>query len=227
MNKQATLFLLVAASFATGCEKAPVGADTGSVATSSADASPAVAKEQKVYEGPFGLTMGLSREAVGELVEITPSETVPSIYHATTLPTPHPDFESYVLQFSETDGLCSVLAIGNDISTGDAGAEVKSAFDSLVEAVSGRYGKGKRYDFYSGAGSGAGEYWMMYLSSQDQTLAQIWNSDSGATLPTNISAIGLEAKALDMNVGYVNLKYEFSNFEKCVAETDAAKSKAL
>jgi hypothetical protein len=58
-------------------------------------------------------------------------------------------------------------------------------------------------------------------------LAVIWNKSTGATLPPTVSAISLEAGAISSDTGYINIRYEFSNFSDCESEDKAVRNKAL
>jgi len=180
------------------------------------------------YDGPFGLKAGLDMEAVkasGTRLDAVAEK--PGWFEAESVPTPHPGFETYFLQFSSSSGLCSISAIGKDIQTGDSGFHVRSAFESLDHALTEKYGKAKLYDFNSGAGSGNPEYWMMYLLQKDQTLSSVWDKEFGSTLPSDISSIGLTAAASNIDTGYLTLKYEFANIGDCVKETKARENQAL
>ena len=179
------------------------------------------------YEGPFGLKMGLSIEETKTLISgISRIEQSEWMYQADSVPIPHPDFESYSLLFSQKHGLCKILAIGKDIKSGDSGSEVKSAFNSLDESLSKKYGKGKKYDFTSSKYESP-EYWMMYLLKKNRTLYKFWRKEYGSTLLNNLSAIALNANASDMSTGYLTLSYEFENFSDCVDEAKTENSKGL
>ena len=216
--------LLVIFSLA-GCQKDP---DTIQTQASPPPVQQVVTpKKPLTYEGPFGLKMGLSIEETKSLISgISKSEESEWIYHADTVPIPHSDFESYSLRFSQTNGLCKISAIGKDIKSGDSGSEIKSVFNSLDESLSKKYGKGKKYDFTSSKYESP-EYWMMYLLKKNRTLTKFWMKEYGSTLSNNLSAIQLNANAIDMSTGYLILNYEFENFSDCVDEAKSEKSKAL
>lgn len=198
----------------------------GQSRTARAQPAPQVA-EQNTYEGPFGLQMGLSLDEVKTVIPgISSSDNVPLVYHANSVPSPHPDFESYMLVISRASGLCKVVAIGKSISSGNTGQEVRSAFDSLDEAISSKYGKGKKYD-YSTDRDESPEYWMMYLLKKNRTLAKYWDKNEGSTLTNDIGFISLEAGATRIDTGHLMLGYEFLNMPDCVAESKAQKHKSL
>ena len=180
-----------------------------------------------IYEGPFGLKMGLSLEEAKVLIpSLSKSEQNDWIYQAETAPVSHPDFEIYSLGFSQETGLCRISAIGKDIKSGDSGFEIRSAFESLDESLSKKYGKGKKYDF-SSSKYDSSEYWMMYLLKKNRTLIKVWDKENKSTLLNNLSSIMLSAKASDMSTGYLTVTYEFENMPNCEAEAKAQKNKGL
>jgi len=179
------------------------------------------------YNGPFGLKMGLSLEDAKALIpSLSADEEKPGVYSAANVPISHPDFESYSLTFSQKSGLCKIVGIGKDIASGDAGFEVRSAFDALDEALTKKYGKGKKYDFTSERYESP-EFWMMYLLKKNRTLAKVWSKEKSSILTNSLSAITLEAGATDMSTGYLVMRYEFENMSDCVAEATAEKNKGL
>jgi hypothetical protein len=219
---------LILALCCFGCARSSDAPPSESAALGSEPVAPTHVPTAKKYDGPFGLTAGLSIEEVRAAgTSLSPAEGEQGWFGADDVPTPHPDFETYFLHFSRKSGLCGISAIGKNIPTGDSGYEVRSAFEELAKAISAKYGKAKNYDFFSGAGSGDPQYWMMYLLQKDQTLAASWTKESGATLPESISAVFLKASATDTSTGFLSLKYEFSNQQDCADEGEAAKSEAL
>ena len=226
-NSKKAITGLLAIFVLAGCQKEQGMAQTQTQA-SSPPTQPTVAPPKPiVYEGPFGLKMGLSIEETKKLISgLSKNENGEWIYRADSVPTPHPDFDFYSLQFSENSGLCSISAIGKDIKSGDSGAEIRSDFNSLDESLSKKYGKGKKYDFTSSKYESP-EYWMMYLLKKNRTLAKFWNKENGSNILNNLSVISLQAKASDMSTGYLILSYDFENISDCMAESKANNSKGL
>ena len=223
------LIALTCAFFASGCSNATQeGSDNEpTIATAQEDETLAPVQRKKIknYDGPFGLEMGLGLE---EVQMIVPSLAVddPGIYTADNVPVAHAAFESYILQFSQSSGLCALTAIGKDIDSGQTGSEVRSRFESLAEGITAKYGQGKKYDFATGLMDGH-QYWMIALSDKNRTLAQFWNKEAGSTMPDDLSGISLQAHALNMRTGYVNLRYEFANVDDCINEAKARENQAL
>lgn len=191
--------------------------------------APIRANEQQLekFDGPFGLKMGLARSEIEKIIHDLRSEDgSPSWSSASTVPTPHPDFESYSLQFSEKSGLCVIVGIGKDVQSGNTGSEIRTKFDSLDEALSSKYGKGKKYDF-SSERYDSPEFWMLHLLQKNRTLAKVWDRDTKATLLNNISSIFMQAHASNITTGYVNVRYEFENIDDCTTEEKAKATQAL
>lgn len=181
----------------------------------------------KKFDGPFGLQQGISLEEAKSVVPgLSASPEATHIYSSKNVPVPHEAFENYALLFSTKSGLCTISAIGKDITAGSMGSEVRSAFDSLEEGISAKYGTGKKYDFATGIMDDP-KYWMMALSDKNRTLAVGWEKESGATLPANIQSIYMEAVGINMSTAYIRLQYEFANRPDCDAEIKADKNKSL
>ncbi|MBF6022800.1 hypothetical protein [Lysobacter niastensis] len=211
----------------SGCQQSasPASAPTQAEHPTAPQPSPVTA--HVTYDGPFGLRMGLSpAEAKAATSSLEESDQGPGIYRTNSVPVSHPDFESYSLLFSQKSGLCKVVAIGKDIQSGDTGYEVRSAFDAIDKAITGKYGKGKKYDFTSERYDSP-EFWMMYLLKKNRTLAKVWSKEEGSSLTSNLGSITLEAGATDMSTGYLVMRYEFQNMSDCVAEGEAEKNKGL
>jgi len=209
-----------------GCQEKVSSANAPEMEEAAAP-QPAPVRAQVTYDGPFGLNMGLSTaEAKAAIPDLEESDQGPRIYRADSVPVPHPDFESYSLLISQKSGLCKIVAIGKDIKSGDAGYEVRSAFDALDKAITSKYGNGKKYDFTSQRHDSP-QFWMMHLLDKNRTLAKVWDNDEGSNLTSNLTSIILEAGATSMSTGYLVMSYEFQNMSDCAAEAEAEKNKGL
>jgi hypothetical protein len=227
-----TVLILIATALLAACSNNNTAASSepkkdalgpGAPAAASAASSPEPAP--KAYDGPFGLKQGLTLDQVRAVTSLTAGDTL-GLYSAASVPAPHVAFESYVLGFSSKSGLCTITAIGKDITAGSYGTEVISAFDDLESALQKKYGPDKKYDFASGLMDDP-QYWMMALHDKNRTLAAIWNKESKATLPPSLSSIGMDARGSDINTAYINLRYEFSNVDDCVNEAKQEQNKGL
>ena len=207
-------------SNATSTESAADQAERSSV--------PDVAKKKvEKFDGPFGLKMGLNQSQAGELISnLKPKADYSKWSSAFTVPVPHAYFESYLLQFSDKSGLCAIVGIGKDIQSGSTGADIRSQFDSLDEALTSKYGTGKKYDF-SSERYDSPEFWMLHMLQKNRTLAKSWDKESKATLSNNISSVLMQAHARDINTGLVYVRYEFDNIGDCDTEEKAKKNEGL
>lgn len=225
------VFLLIATGLLAACSNNSPTDSSAAKADALGSGVPAAASAStpppapKSYDGPFGLKQGLTPDEVRAVTALTSGDT-PGMYTAATVPSPHVAFESYVLGFSSKSGLCTITAIGKDITAGSYGTEVISAFDDLESALQKKYGPDKKYDFAGGIMDDP-QYWMMALSEKNRTLAAVWNKESKATLPPSLSSIGLEARGSDINTAYINLRYEFSNVADCESEAKQEQNKGL
>jgi hypothetical protein len=127
-----------------------------------------------------------------------------------------------------SQGLCKVGGIGRTIQSSSFGTEIHDEFDQLEEALEKRYGKHKAFDFLR-AGSiwDDSQDWMMSLAKKERRLAAFWGSEWGSSTPQGLQAIALQAHALGPSRGYVNLAYEFENFDKCNTESRAVRDEGL
>ena len=225
------LFSIVVASssiFLLACtqEATPTISENSAAKTVEPPPEPVKPAALQKFDGPFGLRMGLTDVEVKKYIsDLQPSEK-PGGFNASTVPTPHPSFESYSLQFSEKSGLCSITGIGRDIESSDTGAEVKAAFSSLDEALTAKYGVGKKYDF-SNQRYDSPEFWMLHLLKKNRTLAKFWDREEKSNLPESIRTIALQAHASGISKAFINIRYEFSNIDDCIAERKNKINKAL
>ena len=133
------------------------------------------------------------------------------------VPQPNSEFEFYLAIATPETGICKVSGIGKDREN-KYGTEVKSAYDQLTAALTGRYGNAKSFDFLRPGAiwDGPDEFvWSIY--KDERVLSAFWTRGDGASLPSNISAIGLSVEAVNASAAYISLGYEFANFDRCGA----------
>jgi hypothetical protein len=175
--------------------------------------------------GPFGFEYGMTKEQVIAAVGQNAVKKIQSdVLTLTTAPKPHPAFETYQVMISPKLGLVKILAIGNTIGTNRYGNEIQTAFIETQEALVNNYGTpGVSYDFLrSGSIWAEHEDWMMGLAKGERVLATFWTPTNS---PNHITSIELEANALSMEKGYLDLGYEFEGFPEYAQskKTDAGK----
>jgi hypothetical protein len=176
-------------------------------------------------QGPFGLSWGMQREQVIQLVgnKAVDAKSAGDILYLTTVPKPNPAFESYVLLISPDRGLLKINAIGIDLRTNGFGSEVHSAFTEIADAVSGTYGTPKIYEFLrTGSIWNERQDWMMGLLKKERTLEAFWTPPEKDTRQ-HITSVSLSAEALSQEKAYLRLSYEFEGF---VQYEDSKKEKA-
>jgi hypothetical protein len=179
-------------------------------------------------EGPFGLEMGTPLSLVKVKTKLVPAGERVGQYTTSIVPKPHPAFELYGLVIGTKTGLCKVSANGKDIRTNRFGEGLVRATNDLAEALTSKYGTPNRLDFLNdGSIWDDPEDWMTGLQKDERVLWLLWSDDSGAHLPDGIDSVSLRAHALSTEVGYVRLTYEFTNFDECKAEIEAAQNSAL
>lgn len=177
------------------------------------------------FAGPLGLEMGTSLNELQAIAKLKPEESYS--YSTTSLPNGHPDFNDYRLVITPKHGLCKVSAWSQTISTSVYGTELLSTFDRYFEALTNKYGTGKRYDFLK-AGSIWKESrdWMMSLVKKERSLAAFW-TEKDLQLPDNIHGIRLQAYAFTTNAGLISIGYEFKNANDCMDWIKAQKDSKL
>lgn len=228
MLKRNSLFVILSASFLLACTKDPNTELTPTVAVAPSQSPPEPVKQVVLpqLDGPFGLKVGLTVDEVKKYIPQLKESEKPGLFTSNAVPVSHANFESYSFQFSEKSGLCSISGIGRDIESGDTGAEVRAAFSSLDEALTTKYGKGKKYDF-SNQRYDSPEFWMLHLLKKNRTLAKFWDREEKSDLPETIRSIALQANATEISKAYINIRYEFSNIGECTAEQKKRNNQGL
>jgi hypothetical protein len=173
-----------------------------------------------VYDGPFGLDMGLSLDDVKQICEI---EHIDNDAYEITPPQKNDLFKTYIVWIDSEYGLHGIRAITERIHANDHGAELKSRFENIVESIESKYGKYKRTDKNSNNRLfREPQYFMYTLREGSRELSAVWAKRYQSQLPDNIAGIAIEVVAENAfpNVGYVTLEYGFSNSDAVKAKAD-------
>lgn len=170
---------------------------------------------------PFGLKMGVSSSDVRTVKD----EGAPNgMFRFLDVGKPHPDYTTYIGQFSEKQGLCWVKAIGKDMPSEASGTQVKAGFDTERERLTELYGIVKNFDFrFSGRSDDDLDNWLQAVSEGDRYVAAIWDRANGAVLPDSLDSVGLVVNAYNKSMGYLSLEYTFKNIGLCEKELTQAK----
>lgn len=172
---------------------------------------------------PFGFHMGMSLAELRKTVPLVADSTSSYLFSTTTAPKPNSQFESYLLVVSPKYGLCKLSAIGTNVSTDGYGMEVKQRFSDIKAALTDKYGPSKSYDFlHAGSIWDENQDWMMGIAEHERDMVTFWDSDEHSTLPSNLTAIELQAHALSAHIGYVNVAYQANTGAACLKEMKAA-----
>ncbi len=97
--------------------------------------------------GPFGFEKGMKR---ADVIRLWGKNSLPArgrvdTVYLTTAPDPDPLFTSYVLVFSPKDGLVKVTAVGKVMDVDPEGAEMKQAYNHVLDKLMGIYGEPGEY----------------------------------------------------------------------------------
>jgi len=178
--------------------------------------------------GPFGLEMGTSSAALKKQLTFVNPDDKFGIYRTKSMPSGHPDMETYQLLAPPTTGLCKITALSKKWTTSIYGSELIERFDALEKALSAKYGQpADEFDFLrAGSMWKEDDEWMMGLLKKERILTTFWNSKKQA-LPDNIGSISLEAQAASTSQGWIILSYEFTNIDACMDSIDQSKNSSL
>ncbi len=182
-------------------------------------------------DGPFGLQEGLTLKNIEDMTgsKPIPIEGSTNLYSISTVPKPNSDFEGFGLLISPTVGLCQIRALGKTIQSDSYGLNIKQKFDDLDQILTSKYGAGKKTDFLlSGSIWKEPQDWVMGLKQQERFLMKDWkNAEQTAMKESNLSEVGIQARAVDANSGYIFLEYDFKNTPACTAELESKKKSSL
>jgi hypothetical protein len=172
-----------------------------------------------VYDGPFGLSMGLSLDDVKQVCKIKHIENDA----CELIPPKNNDlFETYIVWIDPVYGLYGMRAISENIATNAHGTELKARFENIVESISNKYGKYKKTDKNSDNTFDEPRYFMHTLQDGSRELSAVWAKKHQSQLPDNILGIAIEVipENAYSNTGYVTLEYGFSNSNMVKAKAD-------
>jgi hypothetical protein len=139
------------------------------------------------WDGPFGVQMGLSREEIGAVVELTPQYGVPNEYSAKTAPRPNQGFVNYVYQIAPGAGLCRVRS---ETPYGPRKATDRS-FEAFYQRLTRKYGK---------------------PSAETENKSAVW---AKGALPKDVRSITLAVATTFTAGSAVQLSYRFRNSSSC------------
>lgn len=166
---------------------------------------------------PFGLTEGMSKDELKKVL-IGYEELDEFVVIATSVPKPVSLFNSYVFQSTKETGLCRAIGMTKFTSNN---RDLESYYNVLKDSLSKKYGKSESLDESEPYTEDIPL--IMAISSETRRKAQYWPLER----TPGIQSIILEVLAENIMAGYVSVKYEFSNSERCLDIINAEETKGL
>lgn len=168
-------------------------------------------------DGPFGVAMGQKGD------ELVFDEDVGDGYYVLrSVPRPHSHFESYIVMYHESTGVCLFQAVGIDVAAGADGAALKAEYELIAGLVSKAYGNYDHYEHLAdGSSLDGNDNYMEAMAQGEMSLQASWDEESKAKLKNDITEVLLWGKATDAETGYVLLQYRFANWAECADRIEA------
>jgi hypothetical protein len=233
MARRTVLTTMLMAVVCGGCAKVPTSPSMPNVAPASgvgSNVAPSAAVQPEAVtvpsesgsSGPFGLVAGTALTTMRAAYGASALANQTGVFTLKTVPKPHSAFEQYAVVATEQQGLCRVIAIGKTVSTSAYGSELRSAFASLEDGLTAKYGPHETIDRLNvGSIWSEPREWMTALQKKERVLAALWSVEQGSKLSNRVTSIGLEATALGNDSGYLRLYYEFDNLAACTSTLKA------
>jgi len=172
-----------------------------------------------VFAQPFGIEMGTPQSKLN----VVKSLEDPYSYVAIP-PKTHPEFESFVVVATPTQGTCVVRGIGVTHSNDKYGTEIQHAFATIRQQVDATYGRSQLNDFLQpGALWRDANEWVRAVEKHERVYQAVWEG----TLANNVVQILLTTGALDNERSYLKLQFHFTNFGACDAERKTINAKVF
>ena len=150
------------------------------------------------------------------LSELDVSKDLGTGSYVVAAPSPHSEFETYVVQATDQTGVCLVRGIGKDHDNDMFGVSVRDKFSSLRSALEDRYGDYERVEFLrSGALWDGQDEWVMSIRQNERAHQAIWAQEYGSDLPTALNQIILNIAATSSDSSWIGLQYTFDNHDEC------------
>ena len=170
----------------------------------------------------FGIQQGTSVD------ELDVVEDLGGGRYIINVPSPHSEFEAYVVWASDTQGVCLVRGVGKNHNNDRYGQSVRTAFDRLERALEDRYGGFRKGDFLNaGALWDEADEWVMALHQSERVYQSVWQTPYGSDLPGSIVEIILNIDAVSGSSAWIGLQYRLANFDECQQELEARDSQGL
>ena len=176
------------------------------------------------FAGQFGFEMGTDVNSYDVSYEQVNTNT----YRFKNAPINHSAFEYYVVKSYPGYGITYIKAVSHNIRTNVYGTAVRSKFETMEDALSRKYGYGKRYDFLMPDSIwDDAKDWMMGILKDERILTTIWSDQNGSDIPEDIDTICLATDAVNRNKGYIVVEYCSKNHEAAQKASAAKQNDAF
>lgn len=172
--------------------------------------------EQQVKEqGIFGFSRGMTKEQVINLIgrQAVVKDPSDGSLRLNSAPMPHPDFTTYILNFSPQEGLLRIVAITPPVETSRLGTELKSKLQEIERGISSsKYDEPHKTLDYLHTGSiwNQPQEWMMALLKHERTLGSDWQLSSPSD--NKVTRVLVGAVAFSVEKGCVVVVFEFDGW---------------
>ena len=147
---------------------------------------------------------------------------------AVEAPTPHPLFQTYVVQATPALGVVWVKGLSEARMVDIYGNALRTEVDRVAQQLSGKYGHGAKTDLLmSGSFWEGPQYWMNSLADQQRLYFYLWDAKGRASLPEDLMNIYLGATGYSGSEGAVTLEYSSNRMDEAERETEIGMSDVL
>lgn len=169
---------------------------------------------------PFGISFGSKPSNYG----CTKFSDAPGIYICKNVPKPHSFFETYMVQASQSQGICLVKGVGKTIQDSGHGGLIRDQMELLEKQLESVYGKKTETGdlLLRGALWKEPNEWLMAIYKNQRYFAFIWEQPN-----EEIRSIYVAANSLGSDKGYVVLEYYGYSHDACKAELNISEADSL
>lgn len=174
-------------------------------------------------DGPFGITIGSD---IDEYSSCSPVEGTPGYYQCASVPNPHSAFDFYVVFSTQSQGVCLIRGVGENLDDTSYGVATKSKTDEIAGQIASNYGEHTSImdqvlpDFIWDSNSD----WLMAIRQSERMYAYVWDSEEGYTPRNGVSQVYVAAAATGRSTGYVTVEFVGENNDDCQQEVSDQES---
>lgn len=166
---------------------------------------------------PFGIAMGTAPHTLDINEEM--SGFSPGWYELNSAPSPHSEFDRYLVIATPTRGVCTVQAFSVEYANDGRGAEVREAYSRIKKQIAEKYGPSSETSALKEGSPYFGDSrWVQSVLKGHRTLEAKWNDNSDSNLQGNIAEVILYVGAYNFQKSYLGLQYRFKTHWECETE---------